>query len=95
VGLQARGRRGGGNENRIHAGWNPRRSADEQTDDELRWSQPVFIGHYSTLAEWSEPRRVLEVWNLDQGAGWGGRLTVMDAVTGQWWQSDPVRELYG
>jgi serine/threonine protein phosphatase 1 len=98
-----------------HAGWNPRRSADEQTDEELRWSKAfwrqarkreplgdpvtdfdvVFVGHNTTHEEWSEPRRVLEVWNLDQGAGWGGSLTVMDAVTEQWWQSDPVRELYG
>jgi serine/threonine protein phosphatase 1 len=98
-----------------HAGWNPRRSADEQTDEDLRWSKAfwrevrkrepfgdpvtefdvVFVGHNPTHDEWSEPRPVPEVWNLDQGAGWGGYLTVMDAVTEEWWQSDPMRELYG
>jgi hypothetical protein len=55
----------------------------------------VFVDHNDTHEEWSEPRRVLEVWNLDQGADWGDCLTVMDAVTEQWWQSYPVRELYG
>jgi serine/threonine protein phosphatase 1 len=55
----------------------------------------VFVGHNPTHDEWSEPRRVLEVWNLDQGAGSGGCLTIMDAVTEEWWRSDPVRELFG
>lgn len=54
----------------------------------------VFIGHTPTLADWTDPRPLLEVWNLDQGAGWGGPLTVMDADTHEWWQSDPVAELY-
>jgi hypothetical protein len=55
----------------------------------------VFVGHNPTHDEWSEPGSVLEVWNLDQGAGSGGCLTIMDAVTEEWWPSDPVRELFG
>lgn len=34
------------------------------------------------------------IWNLDTGAGWSGRLTIMDVDTKQYWQSDPVEELY-
>jgi serine/threonine protein phosphatase 1 len=52
----------------------------------------VYIGH--TPTDWIEPRRVLEVWNLDQGAGWDGVLTLMDVETHEYWQSDPVEELY-
>ncbi|MGK7313235.1 MAG: metallophosphoesterase [Candidatus Longimicrobiales bacterium M2_2A_002] len=53
----------------------------------------VYLGH--TPTDWIEPRPVLEIWNLDQGAGWDGVLTLMDVETKEYWQSDPVRELYG
>ncbi len=52
----------------------------------------VYIGH--TPTDGPEPRRVLDVWNLDQGAGWDGVLTLMDVETHEYWQSDPVGELY-
>ena len=53
----------------------------------------VYLGH--TPTEWLEPKPVLEIWNLDQGAGWDGVLTLMDVDTKEYWQSDPVTELYG
>lgn len=34
------------------------------------------------------------VWNLDTGAGWNGKLTIMNVDTKEYWQSDPVQELY-
>lgn len=34
------------------------------------------------------------VWNIDTGAGFKGKLTIMDADTKEFWQSDPVPELY-
>lgn len=34
------------------------------------------------------------IWNLDTGAGWTGRLTIMNVDTKEFWQSDPVHELY-
>jgi len=34
------------------------------------------------------------IWNLDTGGGWGGKLTIMDRDTKEYWQSDFVRELY-
>jgi serine/threonine protein phosphatase 1 len=52
----------------------------------------VYLGH--TPTEWREPRPVLELWNLDQGAGWDGALTLMDVESKEFWQSDPVPELY-
>ena len=34
------------------------------------------------------------IWNVDTGAGWDGKLTIMDVDTKEYWQSDPVKELY-
>lgn len=56
----------------------------------------VFVGHTVTtrLPEGDRPVRFCNVWNLDQGAGWEGRLSIMDADTEEFWQSDRVCELY-
>ena len=41
------------------------------------------------------PMNRCNVWNLDTGGGWGaGKLTIMDIDTKDYWQSDPVSELY-
>lgn len=52
----------------------------------------VFIGH-TTIGD-SPPEKRAEVWNLDTGGGYEGRVTVMDAETEEFWQSDPVRTFY-
>jgi len=56
----------------------------------------IFIGHTPTI-RWKtdQPMRAANVWNLDTGAGWRGRLTIMEVGSKQCWQSDPVYELYG
>lgn len=55
----------------------------------------VFVGHTSvTSLGTDEPVRACEIWNLDTGAGWEGRLSIMDVETKEFWQSDPVCELY-
>ena len=55
----------------------------------------VFLGHTSTVFEFGDqPVRGAEVWNLDTGAGWDGRLTVMNVDTEEYWQSDSVQKLY-
>lgn len=56
----------------------------------------VFIGHTSTCYQFKDmlPHKCSNVWNLDQGAGWEGRLTIMDVDTKQHWQSDIVKDLY-
>ncbi len=56
----------------------------------------VFIGHTST--SWYNtglrPMHLSNVWNLDQGAAWEGKLTCMDVETKEYWQSDLVNGLY-
>ncbi|MBM3246586.1 MAG: hypothetical protein FJZ13_04585, partial [Candidatus Omnitrophica bacterium] len=41
-------------------------------------------GVYNTL----QPIHVCNVWNIDTGAGWSGKLTIMDVDTKEYWQSD-------
>jgi len=56
----------------------------------------VFIGHTTTsrLDPELKPVHASNVWNLDQGAGWEGKLTIMDIDTKEYWQSDIVADLY-
>jgi len=55
----------------------------------------IFIGHTTTQC-WNttEPMRGDIVWNVDTGAGGGGKLTIMNVDTEEYWQSDNVRDLY-
>jgi serine/threonine protein phosphatase 1 len=50
----------------------------------------VFIGHTKTIVEHPDgrPVRRANLWNLDTGAGTYGKLTIMDADTFEYWQSD-------
>ena len=50
----------------------------------------VFIGHTKTIKEYpnAKPVRRANLWNIDTGAGTDGKLTVMDAESYEYWQSD-------
>ncbi len=56
----------------------------------------IFIGHTATVHDDKtlKPINSGGVWNLDQGGGWYGKLTIMDVDSKEYWQSDNVRELY-
>jgi len=60
----------------------------------------VFVGHTTTrifkkaFEPIVEPVHAKNVIDLDTGAGWGGKLTIMDIDTFEYWQSDYSRELY-
>lgn len=56
----------------------------------------VFIGHTSTsrVDFRLKPVNFSNVWLLDQGAGWEGKLTIMDVETKEYWQSDESNTLY-
>lgn len=56
----------------------------------------IFVGHTETR-HWDKtckPMFVDKVINVDQGAGWNGKLTIMDVDTKEYWQSDLTLELY-
>lgn len=55
----------------------------------------VFIGHTTTeFWKTDKPMHAANIWNLDTGAGWFGKLTIMDVDTKEFWQSDKAGELY-
>lgn len=56
----------------------------------LEQFKEVYIGHTAM----NGPIQCGNLWNLDTGAGWNGRLTIMDIDTKEFWQSDPSNELY-
>lgn len=53
--------------------------------------EEVYIGH---TARNNGPENYLNLWNLDTGSGWNGKLTIMDIDTKECWQSDLSTELY-
>jgi serine/threonine protein phosphatase 1 len=61
----------------------------------LKLFREIFIGHTPTTNYGiGVPMNAVNVWNVDTGAAFTGRVTAMDVVTKQFWQSDPVRTLY-
>lgn len=48
----------------------------------------IFIGHTPTIIyDKEEPMYAAGVWNIDTGCGKGGKLTIMDVETEQFWQA--------
>ena len=56
----------------------------------------IFVGH--TATEFYNTLKLIHacnVWNIDTGAGWSGKLTIMNVATKEYWQSDLTQDLYG
>lgn len=71
------------------------RTLEHRLPRRLRPHNEIFIGHTTTMM-WDTdlPMPACNVWNLDTGAGFKGKLTIMDVDTKEYWQSDAVNELY-
>ncbi|MDY8138756.1 metallophosphoesterase [Aquimarina sp. 2201CG5-10] len=55
----------------------------------------IYIGHTPvTRINKTIPVQASCVWNIDTGAAFKGPLTALDIDTKEFWQSDPVHELY-
>ena len=61
----------------------------------------IFVGHtttqYSYISQYKPsllPAFLTNLINVDTGAGWDGKLTIMDIDTMEYWQSDLVESLY-
>ena len=54
----------------------------------------IYVGHTATHHFSMTPVHVGNIWNMDQGAGWTGKLSLMNIDTKTVWQSDLVPELY-
>ena len=61
----------------------------------LRLFQEIYIGHTPTTNyDVEEPMHAYNVWNIDTGAAFCGRLTALNIDTKEFWQSDFVQQLY-
>lgn len=61
----------------------------------LKLFDEIYIGHTPTLYyDADTPMQACNVWNIDTGAAFTGKLSMMDIDTKQYWQSDPVYQLY-
>jgi len=55
----------------------------------------IYIGHTPTLYyNVDVPMNGCNVWNIDTGAAFTGKLTCLDIETKQFWQSDTLQSLY-
>lgn len=68
------------------------------TEHPFKIKEPVkeiYIGHTTTM-NWDtdKPMNAVNIWNLDTGSGFKGKLTFMDINTKEYWQSDRVDEMY-
>jgi serine/threonine protein phosphatase 1 len=55
----------------------------------------IYIGHTPTTRyDIDTPMRAANVWNIDTGAAFYGRISALDIVSKKFWQSDVVQLLY-
>lgn len=61
----------------------------------LKLFSEIYIGHTPTLYYDVEiPMQGANVWNIDTGAAFTGKLSIMDIDTKAYWQSDALPDLY-
>lgn len=61
----------------------------------LKLFKEIYIGHTpTTRINRREPVNAANLWNIDTGAAFKGKLSAMDIETKKLWQSDPVFEIY-
>ena len=61
----------------------------------LNHYKEIYIGHTPTTNySQSEPMNAANVWNIDTGAAFKGKLTCLDIDTKEFWQSDELPSLY-
>ncbi len=68
---------------------------DVEVPKKLQVFNEILLGHTTTSQYGQDtPMHCCNVWNLDTGAGWEGKLTLMNVDTKEYWQSDKVSTLY-
>lgn len=61
----------------------------------LKLFSEIYIGHTPTIKyNRDTPMRGVNVWNIDTGAAFTGKLTALDIETKEYWQSDALPSLY-
>jgi serine/threonine protein phosphatase 1 len=80
----------------IHYAYNCEHTKSCTIPNRLKIFNEIYIGH-TTVENYNSttPLRLCNVWCMDTGAGYDGKLSIMDINTKEFWQSDTGTELYG
>jgi len=69
--------------------------SDPRYPSRLKLYSEIFIGHTAvTRFNQTTPMNFANVWNIDTGAAFTGKLTIMNVDTKEFWQSDSLTTLY-
>ena len=69
--------------------------SDMRYPKRLKLYKEIFIGHTPvTRVGFEKPANFANVWNVDTGAAFKGRISMMDVNSKEIYQSEPVFELY-
>ncbi len=61
----------------------------------LKLFNEIYIGHTPTLYyNVTVPMNAINVWNIDTGAAFTGKISALNVETKDYWQSDTVKDLY-
>jgi len=83
----------------VQMAWSKENSKHKSTDFIVtqQMFKEIFVGHTTTeIYDKKEykPLNFLNLWMLDTGAGWAGKVTAMDINTKEYWQSEFTSEYY-
>lgn len=61
----------------------------------LKHYTEIYLGHTPTINfNHSQPMNALTVWNIDTGAAFTGKLSILDIDSKEFWQSDSLTQIY-
>ena len=70
-------------------------SSNKRFPKRLKIFSEIYIGHTPvTRIDEEKPVKAANLWNIDTGAAFKGKLSAIDVDTKKIWQSDPVYSLY-
>lgn len=68
---------------------------DDRFPKRLKLFKEIFIGHTPvTRVGHDKPANYANVWNIDTGAAFKGKISMIDVDSKEFWQSEPVYTLY-
>lgn len=68
---------------------------DDRYPKRLKLFKEIYMGHTPvTRVGYEKPTNFVNVWNVDTGAAFKGRISMLDIDSKEIWQSDPVHLFY-
>jgi serine/threonine protein phosphatase 1 len=68
---------------------------DDKYPKRLKLFKEIYIGHTPvTRVGFDKPANFANVWNVDTGAAFKGKISMLDVDSMEIWQSEPVYKLY-